>query len=425
MKERFKRFVIRVLIWEAKKAVALHNPKIVMIAGSVGKTSTKDAVAAVLAQKFRVRKSEKSFNSDIGVPLAILGLDNAWGNPFKWLLNIYKGWCAPYTKDFPEMLVLEVGADHPGDIKSMMTWLKPHASVVTSFPDTPVHVEFFASREALWDEDAEVIRALGDDGVLVANADDRNIANYLEASPAPVVTYGILNTATVRGSVVAPFAEGSVIEGMSMSVAHGDTNTPFRTKGFLGPQLCYSALAGIALGTHFGISVAESITALAQGELPKGRMRLYAGIHGSTLIDDTYNSSPIALIAALHAVESLSVSGKKIVILGDMRELGGYSVAEHRKAGLLAGNIADIVVGVGESAKDLVESAKGKKAAITERYATSVEAGKAILPRVGKGDIILVKGSQGVRMEKCAALLLANKTDISNLPRQESEWKRR
>jgi UDP-N-acetylmuramoyl-tripeptide--D-alanyl-D-alanine ligase len=154
-------------------------------------------------------------------------------------------------------------------------------------------------------------------------------------------------------------------------------------------------------------------------------MRLYAGVNGSTLIDDTYNSSPIALEAALRALEALTVTGKKIVILGDMRELGGYAVAEHRKMGLLAGNIADVVIGVGESAKDLVESAKGKKASVTEWYATSTEAGKTILPKIGNGDIILVKGSQGVRMEKCSAMLLANKEDIKNLPRQEDEWKRR
>lgn len=425
MKETLKRIVTSVLIWEAKTALKKHRPKIVMIAGSVGKTSTKDAVASVLALKFTVRKSEKSFNSEIGVPLTILGIENAWGNPFKWLINLWKGFVVARADAFPEYLVLEVGADHPGDIKRMMAWLRPDIAVVTSFPDTPVHVEFFASREALWDEDAEIIRALPKDGLLVASGDDKNIANYLASSPAPFLTYGIVNPATVRGAFVVPYLENGKVAGMGMKVEYRSNAFPVRIPGILGPQLCYSALAGITVGAHLGIPLLECITAVAEGELPKGRMRLYQGVNDSIIIDDTYNSSPIALEAALHALEGITAPGKKIVLLGDMRELGGYSVTEHKKAGLLAGNIADIVIGVGESAKDLMESAKGKKASVVEWHRNASEAGRAIKEKISQGDIILVKGSQGVRMERCAEMLLANTEDIRNLPRQDREWKKR
>jgi len=425
MKNTMKTLVTRILIWEAKEAIARHKPTIVMIAGSVGKTSTKDAIAAVLAKKFTVRQSQKSFNSDIGVPLTILGLENAWWNPLLWAFNLAKGLMVARGGEFPQVLVLEVGADHPGDIKQMMKWLKPHASVVTSFPDTPVHVEFFASREALWDEDAEVIRALQKDGILVASGDDKNLARYLSLSSAPSMTYGITERATVRGNFVRPYQEGGVVRGMEMKVEYKNNAFPLRIEGILGPQLCYSALAGIALGIHFDISILDGINAVKDGERPKGRMRLFAGVNGSTLVDDTYNSSPIALEAALRALESGPTTGKKIVLLGDMRELGGYSVSEHRKMGLLAGNIADTVIAVGEEAKELAESAKGKKAEVVEWYATSVEAGEAILPRINKDDIVLVKGSQGVRMERCAEMLLAKKEDAHDLPRQESAWRRR
>lgn len=425
MKHTLKTLVTRILMWEAREAIKKHQPIIVMIAGSVGKTSTKDAVAAVLEKKFTVRQSEKSFNSDIGVPLTILGLENAWWNPIGWAFNLAKGWTVARGGIFPQILVLEVGADHPGDIRQMMAWLKPHASVVTSFPDTPVHVEFFSSREALWDEDAEVIRALPKEGILVASADDKNISRYLSSSPAPFITYGITERATVRGNFVQPYVVDGAVRGTEMKVEYKSNAFPLRLEGILGPQLCYSALAGIALGTHYGVSLLDSINAVAQGERPKGRMRLFAGVNNSTLVDDTYNSSPIALEAALRAVESVPTQGKKIAILGDMRELGGYSVTEHRKMGLLAGNIVDVVIAVGREAKELAESAKGKKAQVVEWYATSLEAGKAILPRIGKGDIVLVKGSQGVRMEKCAAMLLAHKEDAQSLPRQESAWRRR
>jgi UDP-N-acetylmuramyl pentapeptide synthase len=425
MKDTLKTLVTRMLIWEACEALKKHKPTIIMIAGSVGKTSTKDAVASVLAKKFTVRQSQKSFNSDIGVPLTILGLENAWSNPLGWTLNLVKGYRVARGGNFPEVLVLEVGADHPGDIKQMMKWLKPHASVVTSFPDTPVHVEFFSSREALWDEDAEVIRALRKDGILVASGDDKNLARYLSSSLAPFITYGITERATVRGNFVQPYQEGGVVCGMEMKVEYKSNAFPLRMEGILGPQLCYSALAAIALGTYFGISLMDSIEAVTESERPKGRMRIFAGTNNSTLIDDTYNSSPIALEAALRALESVPAQGKKIVLLGDMRELGGYSVTEHRKMGLLAGNIADIVIAVGGEAKELAESAKGKKAQVVEWYESATDAGKAILPRIGKGDVVLLKGSQGVRMERCTEMLLGDKKDSKNLPRQEREWKKR
>jgi UDP-N-acetylmuramoyl-tripeptide--D-alanyl-D-alanine ligase len=425
MKETAKAWITRALVWEAKRAILRHKPRIVMVAGSVGKTSTKDMAAAVIGVKKRVRKSEKSFNSEIGVPLAILGLENGWGNPIKWLLNLWKGWRESGSPDFPEVLVLEVGADHPGDVKHILSWVRPEASIVTSFPDTPVHVEFFASREALWDEDAEVIRALPRDGVLVMNGDDKNLARYESVSPAPVARYGTRDDATVFGKNIRPFMEGGVPRGMEMDVTEGSRSARVRIPRVLGPQLCYSALAALAVGLRFDISITEGAAAIASAEPPKGRMRLFSGVNDSTLIDDTYNSSPIALEAALRAVESLETGGKKIAVLGDMRELGGYSVQEHQKAGVLAGNVCDVVIGVGESAKDLVESAKGKRAQVLEWCPDAESAGKSLVSRVGKGDIVLVKGSQGVRMEKCSAMLLAHKEDSKDLPRQERAWKNR
>jgi UDP-N-acetylmuramoyl-tripeptide--D-alanyl-D-alanine ligase len=396
-----------------------------MIAGSVGKTSTKDAIAAVLSKKYSVRKSDKSFNSDIGVPLAILGLENAWGNPFIWAVNLIRGARAVFAKEFPKILVLEIGADHPGDIKQILQWIKPHLSVVTSFPDTPVHVEFFSSREALWEEDAEIIRALPKDGVVVTNADDRNIGQYLTRVSNPILTYGMHEACDVRGTSVRAYSDHGVVRGMEMDVVYRSERKTIRIPGILGDHLMYALLAGISVGIAEGVTYEDCISGVSESERPKGRMRIYEGLNHTTLIDDTYNASPVAVEAALKTVEHLPVVGRRIVVLGDMRELGGYSVTEHRKAGLLAGNVADIVIGVGESAKDLVESAKGRKASVVEWYAHASEAGKRVKDLLEKGDIVLVKGSQGVRMEKCAIELLANPEDAAYLPRQERAWQRR
>ena len=144
MRTVFKNLVVAVITLEARAVLRKYKPKIVAITGSVGKTSTKDAIYAALARGGRVRKSEKSFNSEIGLPLTILGVPNAWHNPLRWLQNIVDGlFLLVLTVEYPEWLVLEVGADRPGDIRSLAAWLPVDIAVITRLPEIPVHVEFF------------------------------------------------------------------------------------------------------------------------------------------------------------------------------------------------------------------------------------------------------------------------------------------
>jgi UDP-N-acetylmuramoyl-tripeptide--D-alanyl-D-alanine ligase len=175
MQQFFKHIVVSLLTWEARMVIHRNRPFIIAVTGSVGKTTTKDAIAAVLSGtgKTTVRKSEKSFNSEIGLPLTILGLSNAWRNPFLWLMRIMQGLFIVLSPGrYPEVLVLEIGADHPGDIARVGKWLKPNVAVVTRLPDRPVHVEFFSSPEEVKKEKSELVKALRPDGVYIANADD-------------------------------------------------------------------------------------------------------------------------------------------------------------------------------------------------------------------------------------------------------------
>ena len=150
-----------------------HKPKIIAVTGSVGKSTTKDAIYAVLSGSLHVRKSEKSFNGDVGVPLTILGCENGWKNPLKWLINIAKGlWLVLIPQSYPEWLVLEVGADRPGDIKRIARWLKPDIAVLTAIPETPAHVEFFASPDELMKEKLSLAESLKPGGTLVLYGDD-------------------------------------------------------------------------------------------------------------------------------------------------------------------------------------------------------------------------------------------------------------
>ena len=151
MKNIFKKIIVTILTWEAKMVLRRYKPKIIAITGSVGKTSTKDAIFTVLSKFKIVRKSEKSFNSEIGLPLTIIGCPNGWSNPWTWIENIFIGLTLILWKhSYPEYLVLEVGVGKPGDIKkNVAPWLAPDIVVITRFPDKPVHVEFFHNVEAI------------------------------------------------------------------------------------------------------------------------------------------------------------------------------------------------------------------------------------------------------------------------------------
>ena len=165
---------------EAKLVLAKYKPKIVVVVGSVGKTIAKDAIYSVLSESFFVRKSEKSYNSETGIPLTILGRPSGWSNPFLWIRNILEGIVLIVLRNrYPKWLVLEIGADRPGDIKKVAEWIKPDVVVMTRFPDVPVHIEFFDSAEDLFEEKTSIISALVPGGILIVNGDDEKVAGLI------------------------------------------------------------------------------------------------------------------------------------------------------------------------------------------------------------------------------------------------------
>ena len=176
MKNTFKKIVSKILIFESRLVLRKYKPKIIAITGSVGKTSTKDTVYAVLSTFAKVRKSDKSYNSEIGLPLTILGVPNGWNDPVRWILNILKGaWLIIWTHKYPEWLVLEVGVGKPGDMKKTASWLRTDAVIITTMGTTPVHIEFFNSFKHLVEEKSGLIKTLRPDGLLVLNKDDEAV----------------------------------------------------------------------------------------------------------------------------------------------------------------------------------------------------------------------------------------------------------
>jgi len=233
-----KKILITLLHAEARAVLNKYNPRIVVVTGSVGKTSTKDAIHAVLSARFKTRKSLKSYNSDIGVPLAILDCPNGWRNIFRWKLNLLKGlFLIIFPHHYPEWLVLEVGADKPGDLEPIMKWLHPDVVVVTLFPEVPVHVEFYESPEALNAEESIPVFVITEGGTVVLNADDDKVMALKNEVKASVLTYGTLPKASVRSigdDIVYGTEDGFKIpRGITFTVTSGEKSESFGMHGVM------------------------------------------------------------------------------------------------------------------------------------------------------------------------------------------------
>ena len=435
MRTIFKNAVVWIITLQARAVLNKYKPKIVAVTGSVGKTSTKDAIYAVLAKSYRVRKSEKSFNSEIGLPLTILGAPNAWSNPFRWLANIVDGlFLIWFDAPYPEWLVLEVGADRPGDIRSLAGWLPVDIAVITRLPEVPVHVEFFDSPEAVVEEKASLIDAIKPGGVLALFADDPRTLALQHRLPAPdarIITFGFGEGADVRGEHIALLkekgGEGWPI-GMTAKITADGVTVPLEVAGAVGPHAFLPALAAAAVGRALNKHPGDIVGALESYDPPPGRMRLVPGIKNTLIIDDTYNASPAAAIAALDTLAMIAPKGRKIFAIGDMLELGRHSVEEHRKVGAHAAKTADFLVTVGFRARDIAAAAldNGMPEKNILQFEDSGKAGRELQNILAEGDCVLVKGSQSVRMERVVEELMQEPEQAERLlVRQDAEWKRR
>ncbi len=441
----FKKILIWLLTWEARLIIRKYKPFVVAVTGSVGKTSTKDAIYDVLSNspclpgacpiRF-VRRSEKSLNSELGLPLTVIGVPNAWHSLAGWLSNVGAGLGLILGKnDYPDCLVLEIGADHPGDIRKVVRWLKPDIAVITRISRTPVHVEFFKDPEQVFEEKAALAEGLKDGGTLVVFADDDKVlglAERVKDRNVSVVSYGFDEKAAVKASNVRVVYEGSSTPdpvgspiGMSFDLNIDGSIVPVTVEGIVGQAHVYSLLAAAAVGKARGIAVDAIVGALSAYQAPKGRLNIIHGLHGSTLIDDTYNSSPDAASAALETLKGIDMNGSKIALLGDMMELGKYSAEEHRRIGREAVGIVSQLITVGPrsrmTASEAVEAGMPAERVRSFDSASEAAAYAATIAKVG--DLILVKGSQSVRMERVVAALLREPEKApSLLVRQEKEW---
>lgn len=439
LKEIFKKIITYILQIESRLVLRKYKPKVIAITGSVGKTSTKDAIYAVLSQVVSsvsdVRKSEKSFNSEIGLPLTILGCPNGWSNPAIWATNILKGLkLIIFSNKYPEWLVLEVGVGKAGDMHRTASWLKTDAVIITAIGETPVHIEFFNSRKQLIEEKSALIKTLNKTGILILNADDEDVLDMSSKTKNITITYGFKDEVDVRGSGDSILYGGAGIpEGIIFRVDEEGKSLPVEIQGVFGRNHIYASLGALALASGLKFNMITAVDALKNYDVPPGRMRLLMGINESLIIDDTYNSSPLACESALKTLGEIksfegSLRERKIAVLGDMLELGRYTVEAHKKIGKIARNNADVLIVVGPRAKTIKEGAieEGMNEQNIFEFLNSEDAREFIKTFVKKNDIILVKGSQGMRMERIVeAILLDQKNKDKLLVRQDPEWQNR
>lgn len=430
-KKLFRKIIIRIMTWQSRFVIWRYKPKIIAITGSVGKTSTKDAIFTVLSKFKTVRKSDKSYNSEFGIPLTILGCPNGWNNPVVWFENMLRGFKVILWAKYPEWLILEVGAGKPNDIKSIAKWLHPDIVVITRFPDKPVHVEFFKDAESIIEEKSALAFALKKNGTLILNHDDEKVYALHEKANRKTVSYGLHDNATYQAIYpsykYAEAGELSVPDGINFKIKYEGNTFPVMLPHVLGMHYVGSALATIACAKEAGCDLLSSINAISEYMTPPGRLSLIEGINNSVIIDDTYNASPVAMSAAIETLKDIK-GKRKIAVLGDMLELGKMTEEAHIEIGEQASNICDILVTVGLRARTIALGARGKKFAESKikSFDNSLQAGEFLKDFIKEGDIVLLKGSQGIRLEKAVKIIMAHPEDAPKLlPRQEEEWLKR
>ena len=354
------------------------DAQVVAITGSVGKTTTKELVAAILGARYRVCKSRGNLNNAIGLPLSLLELRTS-----------------------PEVAVVELGMNRPGEISRLVEISEPNFRVWTNVAE--VHAEFFSSIEGIADAKAEILEGATSDTALVANAADSRVMTRLSGFPGRVATFGL----DVEASVTATEVEDRGLDGTRALIRTPSGSTTVTTP-LLGRANLSNVLAAVAVAVQFEVPLAAVADKVAQVEAASHRGQVYRLQRGIVVVDDSYNSNPLAVEAAL---TTLARGGRRVAVLGQMLELGDRSIALHRHVGVAAAAAGlGLLLTVGEySARALGAAAveAGLPADRVIHYESSEEAAIRLIGMLDDDDVVLVKGSRGLRIELVVERLTA------------------
>lgn len=411
-----KKIILSLLERKAKKYLKRHKPILVLVTGSVGKTSTKYALATVLSEKYRVRAHEGNHNTHFSVPTALLGVAYP-DNPHsisEWLATLKAMSLRIKQEKDVDAIVQELGTDTPGDIQQFARYLQADVGVVTAVSEE--HMEFFGSLDEVAREELSLASF---SKLTVVNRDDIDGVYAKYADTHTIDTYGLGEKAEYR-LVVEP---ANPLDGRI-----GKLNTPEwgevpLTVQLIGDHSLKAAVAAACVGAKLGLTSQQVAIGVSKITPVPGRMQVLRGMNESTIIDDTYNSSPLASEAALATLYAIDTP-QRVAILGSMNELGALSAQAHEKIGILCDPMKlDWVVTIGEDAAKYLAPAATKNGCQVKSFMSPYEAGGFVHSVLKTGGVVLVKGSQnGVFAEEAVKVLLHNTDDDELLVRQSPAW---
>lgn len=410
--------IAKILKYMTKWYLKKNSPRIIAITGSVGKTTTRKAVTMVVQERYETRKFEDNscYNTEIGLPLFILGQKTPrYKILWSWVLIKCLSEII-FGRDL-DVLVVEMGADKPGDIDYLTKLVKPDISIVTRVAAS--HLEEFKTVKNVLKEKEKIVKVLEKEDIAILNNDDALIKSMEDRTKARVITYGL--------------GEDCDIYSSDIKISKDGTNFNLHLKGsemsmhvkIIAKHLLYPVMAAAAVGISLDFPEEDIKKALIDFDSVKGRLRLIKGINSSTLIDDSYNSNPVSASNALLTLGNIA-EGRKIAVLGTMNEMGDYFEEAHKEVGEKAVKEADILVAVGEGGKIIARYAekRGFSKKNIYLYDNSEKAGLFLIKFIEKGDTVLIKGSQNkVRLERAVKMVMRDSNLAKKLlVRQSNIW---
>lgn len=420
-KDMLAQAVRKVLEFLVKLYFKRHQQiKLIAITGSVGKTSAKLAIATILGVKYRVRFHQGNHNTLMSSPVAILGLEypNNIQNPFSWL-RVFSQALVKIFFDQTDIIIQELGTDRIDEIAQFGRYLKPDIAVVTAV--APEHMEYFLTLDNVAKEELAVTNF---SRVTLLNQDTID-AKYLKFSKSNNVSrYSLYQTTDYRLDHLQYSSDkGYNFEYFGPSFTNG---LAFSEVGLFGDHSLMAVTPAIAVAIKLGLSSSQIQTGLKKLSPVAGRMKPLKGLNNSLLIDDTYNSSPLAVTKAVQTLINLPATTyrRKIIVLGDMNELGETSKQEHQKIGeLLFPKDFQLVITVGQQANQFIAPIAQANGCEIRTFINARQAGEFLKGYLKKQDIILFKGSEsGIFLEEAVKIVLSSKQQITELVRQSEDW---
>jgi len=390
-------YILKIL---AKNFLKKHNPKIIAVTGSVGKTTTKDAIYHVLnsSDDLNVITNVGNYNNEFGMPLTIFQEKPVKG-ALAWLGLIIR--CIKkmmLLKEYADVLVLEMASDGPGDIVYLARIAQPDIAIVTNVER--VHLYNFNSIDELAHEKSTLIHMCKKDGIVLVNYDNKHTRKMMQiVGDRRLYTFGLDREADVKA-----FDIENTMLGLKFKVSHNKEVISIKMPHVIGKHNAYTIMPVFPIAKYFGINTEEISKALKSFKLPKGRMDLIHGIHDSYIIDSTYNAEPASMKAAITTLKDFPDGKRRVAVVGDMLELGNLEEKSHREIGqYLRESRIDLIFFVGPKMKwavDELESSRIDYGRIFFHFKDSFEAAKEIALKIKKDDVVLVKGSRGMMMER-------------------------